>query len=127
MFEPCSLEDVERDLLLRILRAAGDPDQIVGLNCEQSPQLLGARIVPIGLDAVVLDRASDVETARSGAQAPESIGVVFRLHGEQVHFGKQSADQPTQKLIAAEAARTKAEPVSLRHRPRRYLPVVSDL
>ena len=56
----------------RLLRAAGEEDDVVVVDAGESPQLGRARIVAIGLRAVVLERAGDVHATRHARRARES-------------------------------------------------------
>src|SRR5262249_1731072 len=58
--------DAEHDVLFRILRAAGDPDQLAGSDAEQLAEGQRAGIAAVGGGAVVLDVAGDDHVSRPG-------------------------------------------------------------
>ena len=61
-------ENLQGDFLFRLLRAAGNEDEIVRLDGQKAAQLLRLGIGAIGAGAVVLDRAGDVNALRRGPE-----------------------------------------------------------
>jgi hypothetical protein len=59
--------NLDGERFLRILRAAGDPDERVRRQSQQSAQGRGLRVVPIAVDAVVLDVAGRDDMPRAEA------------------------------------------------------------
>src|SRR5262245_29588583 len=84
--------DVQNDLLLRRLRAAGDQDQLVVTDAEESRQLSCPRIVPVGAHAVVLHGTGDVDSARRDAKCLEVSGVFVGLGSDHIEPAKEPAD-----------------------------------
>ncbi len=55
-------EDVDGVLFFGLLRAAGEEDDVVVGDAGQLAERCGARVVAVGLCAVVLQRAGDVDS-----------------------------------------------------------------
>src|SRR5882672_732437 len=103
-----STVNVERDLFLGSLRAAGNPDEVVRLQSQQPAQLLLLGVIPVAFDAVELDRPGYVNTLSCRTQRPVVIRVFFGLRGNQVETSEQGLHQPFQMSVATGATRTHA-------------------
>ena len=73
-----SSKDVQRDRLLRLLRAAGQENYVIACDPRQLHESAGSRVVAIHLCAVVFHRAGDVDRFRPRAEGAEALGAESR-------------------------------------------------
>src|SRR5262245_29017047 len=92
--------DIECVLLLRLLRAAGEEnDVIVGDVCELA-QRLRARIVAVGLCAVVFERTGDMNLLGRRTERTEAVRRLIVLSGNQIDFSKHARHEWPDAAIA---------------------------
>ncbi len=56
-------------------RAAGQPDDLAGIDRRELPQPLNRRVVAVGAGPVELERTRDKQRGRVGAQLQEPVAV----------------------------------------------------
>ncbi len=86
-------ECLQGQLLFGVLRAAGQEDDVRRLDAGQCSQSHSGGIVAIGLGAVELERAGDVQLVLGRSDAEEPLGIVRVLRGHQIDLAQQPADQ----------------------------------
>src|SRR5436190_7732996 len=74
----------DRQSLLRVLRAAGQENNVVRRNAGKFAQLLCSRIVAVARGTVEFQRASDGHAIGWRPQSSKSIGVFRRLNGDAI-------------------------------------------
>ena len=94
-------EDVDGDLLFRLLRAAGEEDDVVVGDAGQLAQSGGARIVAVGLGAVVFERAGDVHAVGRRAERAKPLGRLLVLGGDEIDLPQHAADERADAAVAA--------------------------
>src|SRR5262249_55446671 len=98
--------DVESDFLLRSLRTAGDPHQVLTFNGKEPSQFPRARILSTRLNAIEFYRSGDLNMIRP--ERPVIRRVLLRLCRNQIQPHKQWPNQPAQPLKATRTTRTHA-------------------
>src|SRR5207247_349161 len=104
MLELRAAIDLDGQRLLRILRAAGDPDKLIGPKAQERAQRVRLGIAAFDVDAVVLDiaRRDDVGCTQRFIVLSELVV----LCPNRVEFAKDTGQQPAEPLKSPGAART---------------------
>ena len=96
------LKDLKGHRLFRLLRAAGEKDDVGRGKSRQCGQATRGSIVAIGLGSVVLHGARNLDCLRPGPQGAESRGIGFILYGDAINGREQSGYKPADAAIAFE-------------------------
>src|SRR5688572_18214837 len=100
------MEYLDSDLLLRLLRAASkEHDVVLGESCQLA-ECDRARIVAIGLSAVVFQRPGHMHAVGGCAKGTKSLGRFGILSGDEIDLSQHTAHQRADTAIARETVVT---------------------
>ena len=83
--------DIHRHLFFRLLRAAGEEDDVVVRNVRELSKRGRSRIIAIGLCAVIFERTRDVHAFCRCAERPKPLGRFFVLRRDEIDLPRAAA------------------------------------
>src|SRR3954466_15677726 len=96
-------EDIDRVLLLGLLRATGEEDDLVVANAGEFAKRLRARILAIGLRAVVLERSRNEDSIGRRAERAKAVGRFVVLCGNEIDLPQHRRNERANASIARKA------------------------